>query len=84
MKEKSYSIPIGKGGFPASHVGLLEGNLYSILHPQKTSSSPLNTDGWKMTFLVGRPPHSCYVSFREAIIFTLQQMEQNMIHPRML
>ena len=57
---------------------------FRTLHPRKLTASPENR--WlEDDFPCGEgPPHSCYVSFREAIIFTLQQMEQNMIHPRML
>ena len=35
----------------------------------KTNSSPLKMDGWKTTFLLGRPIFRGYVSFREGTCF---------------
>ena len=43
----------------------------TLLTLPETKSSHLKIDGWKTSFLLGRPDFRGYVSFREGILFHL-------------
>ncbi len=61
LRKKSYRLP----GPPKKTTGL--GGLAPRKNntPPKTNTSHLKMDGWKTTFLLGRPIFRYYVSFRE-------------------
>ncbi len=51
--------------FQSQHFSKDTGSFRGKKHSLKLTAKTLKMDGWKTTFLLGRPIFTCYVSFRE-------------------
>ena len=64
------------GGVPGTLVPFEVMNIHALcISSLKRSQQvcPYKMDGWKITFLLGRPIFRCYVSFREGIHYTFKK-----------